>query len=77
MLTCEPTTIAFRSTGSVPVPVRKGASCANSGLVLPRHNSDLRDIRVYTNPLSPSPLGPATTQSNPVQRPNKLQGDWG
>ena len=38
MLTCEPTTIAFRSTGSVPVPVRKGASCAGSGLVLPRGN---------------------------------------
>ena len=29
------------------------------------------------NPLSPNPLGPVTTQSNPVQRPNKFQGDWG
>ena len=29
------------------------------------------------NPLSPNPLGQAPTQSNPVQRPNQLQGDWG
>ena len=39
MLTCEPTTIAFRSGGSVPVPVRKGASCAGTGLVFPRGGS--------------------------------------
>ena len=29
------------------------------------------------NPLSPNPLGPALTQSNPVQRPKQVQGDWG
>ena len=42
----------------------------------------IRTVYLYCQALAPNPyflnlLGQTPTQSNPVQNPNKSQGDWG